>query len=631
MHAGANVHLPVPMRMPHHSRIADTEVLPMIPHSSRVPVIVFFAAWLCLAPVFAAEAEVTEAQSKALHALFEADWQRQLRDDPMTASYVGDARYNDRLPDLRPGAIAAQQEAVRTSLAALERIDREELTAADQLNYDIYLALLQDTVAGQRFRTELMPVDHEGGVHSFAVSATQVLRFATSRDYRDWIARLRGYGALADQTIALMREGLRTGWTPPQAILVRAPAQIAAQANATPEASSFYAPFAKMPDSIPAAEQSMLRKEAHAAVAEVVLPALKRFQTFFNDEYFPGARKSIAAGDLPDGKPYYDYLARSYTTTELSADAIHVIGLKEVARIRAEMEKIRQEVKFEGSLAEFFTHLRTDSKFFHTSPEALLTAYRAMSRRIDPELLKVFGKLPRTPYGIVPIPASSAPDTTTAYYNGPAADGSRAGNYFVNLYKPDSRPIWEMMPLSLHEAVPGHHLQIALALEQPDQPMFRRMSSVTAYVEGWALYAERLGYDMGLRDDPYDRMGQLAYDMWRAVRLVVDTGMHAKGWSRARAIAYFKDNAPKTEQDITNEIDRYIGTPGQALAYKIGQLKISELRARGESKLGDGFDLRAFHDELLGTGAVPLSVMETRMEAWIADRAAAHARERARP
>ncbi|MEO6066255.1 MAG: DUF885 domain-containing protein, partial [Lysobacterales bacterium] len=302
----------------------------------------------------------------------------------------------------------------------------------------------------------------------------------------------------------------------------------------------------------------------------------------------------------------------------------------EVARIRAEMEKIRKEVKFEGDLAEFFAQLRTDPRFFHTSPEALLTAYRALSRRIDPELVKVFGKLPRTPYGIVPIPASSAPDTTTAYYNGPSADGSRAGNYFVNLYKPESRPIWEMMPLSLHEAVPGHHLQIALALEQPDQPMFRRMASFTAYVEGWGLYAERLGYDMGLYDDPYDRMGQLAYDMWRAVRLVVDTGMHAKGWSRARAIAYFKDNAPKTEQDITNEIDRYIGTPGQALAYKIGQLKISELRARGESTLGDAFDLRAFHDELLSTGAVPLSVLETRMDAWIATGAAARVQVRAR-
>ena len=390
----------------------------------------------------------------------------------------------------------------------------------------------------------------------------------------------------------------------------------------TPESSSFYAPFLQMPEAIPAAQQAALREDGSKAVAAVVLPALERFQTFFNNEYLPATRATVAAGALPEGKAYYDYLARSYTTTKLSADEIHAIGLGEVARIRTAMEKVRTEVKFEGSLGEFFAHLRTDPKFFHKSPDELLTAYRALTRRIDPELVKVFGKLPRTPYGVVPIPASAAPDTTTAYYNGPAADGSRAGYYYVNLYKPESRPIWEMLPLSLHEAVPGHHLQLALALEQPGQPMFRRVSSFTAFVEGWGLYAERLGFDMGLYDDPYDRMGQLAYEMWRAVRLVVDTGLHAKGWSRERAIRYFKDNAPKTEQDITNEIDRYIGTPGQALAYKIGQLKISELRARAEARLGEHFDLRAFHDELMSTGAVPLSVLESRMEAWIATRAA---------
>ncbi len=556
---------------------------------------------------------------RELHALFEDDWQRRLRESPMLASNIGDARYNDRLPDRSLEAIGKQQSGVRESLARLEAIDRNALDPQDQLNHDIYATVLRNEIAGFRFRTELMPVDQRGGLHQFAVGATQSLRFASAKDYRDWTARLRAFDTLTDQTITLMREGMRTGWTPPRAIMSRVPKQIAEQAGATPETSSFYAPFLKMPESIPSREQTELRDDGRQAVAEAVLPSLKRFQKFFNEEYLPATRETVAAGELPEGKAYYEHLARSYTTTALSADEIHAIGLGEVARIRAAMEKIRVEVKFEGSLTEFFEHLRTNPKFFHESPDELLTAYRALTRRIDPELVKVFGKLPRTPYGVIPIPAASAPDTTTAYYNRPAADGSRAGNYYVNLYKPESRPTWEMMPLSLHEAMPGHHLQIALSLEQPGQPMFRRMSPFTAFVEGWGLYAERLGYDMGLYDDPYDRMGQLAYDMWRAVRLVVDTGMHAKGWSRERAIAYFKDNAPKTEQDIVNEIDRYIGTPGQALAYKIGQLKISELRARGEAKLGDAFDVRAFHDELMSIGAVPLSVLEAHMDAWFAE------------
>jgi uncharacterized protein (DUF885 family) len=410
---------------------------------------------------------------------------------------------------------------------------------------------------------------------------------------------------------------MAAGWVPPKAVMQRVPAQIAAQRVAA-EQSSFYAPFLKMDARVPAAEQARLRAEGRAAVEEVVLPALARFEAFFNQAYLPAAPASVATGDLPDGRAYYDYLARLFTTTGLSADAIHAIGLEEVARIRGEMEKIREEVGFEGDLAAFFTHLRTDPKFFHTDPQALLADYRALSRRIDPELVKVIGLLPRTPYGIIPIPDAIAPDVTTAYYQQPSADGLRAGYYYVNLYKPQSRPRWEMVPLSLHEAAPGHHLQISLSQEMPDQPMFRRQGGYTAFIEGWGLYAERLGYDMGLYDDPYDRMGQQAYEMWRAVRLVVDTGLHSKGWTRQQAIDYFKANAPKSELDITNEIDRYISTPGQALAYKIGQMKISELRARAEARLGERFDLRSFHDAVLGDGALPLSVFEARMDAWLA-------------
>ena len=561
--------------------------------------------------------------TQALHDLFDADWERQLRENPIGASYFGDERYNDRWPDASPAAIAASQQAVRDSRAKLLTIDRGALSAADQLNYDIYLYELDDNIASFRFPTEDMPVSHDGGVHVIADQMLQALRFEKAKDYADWLARLRGYGTLVDQNIALMRDGLRRGWTPPKAIMQRVPAQIAAQLVDAPEKSSYYAPFLTMSANVPVAEQAQLRADAHAAIVDVVLPAIKRFQVFFNDEYLPHCRDSVAAGDLPDGKAYYDYLAHSYTTTDLSADQIHQIGLQEVARIRAEMDKIRVEVGFKGDLPAFFTYLRTDPKFHYNDGATLLTAYRALAKRIDPELTRLFGTLPRAPYGVVPIPDALAPDTTTAYYNGGSADGRRAGNYYVNLYKPETRLIWEMLPLTLHESVPGHHLQISLGNELPEQPMFRRQAGFTAFVEGWALYAEQLGYDMNLYADPYDRMGQLSYEMWRAVRLVVDTGMHSEGMSRQQAIDYFEANAPKSEHDIVNEIDRYLSTPGQALAYKIGQMKISQLRAKAKARLGDRFDLRAFHDALLGAGALPLSVLEQRMNAWIDAQAAA--------
>ncbi len=573
------------------------------------------------APMETPKAPVQD-QARALHALFEADWQRSLADSPLMATYLGDPRYNARLPDISSAAVKEQQDATRASLASLLAIGRDGLSAADRLNHDIYRRQLETDIAGFAFPTHLMPVNQRGGPHLLAVQMAPALRLETAKDYADWIARLNAFGGFVDQSIALMREGIAAGWISPKAVMQRVPAQIAAQRVASAEQSSFYAPFVNMAESVPADEQARLRAKAKAAVDLVVLPALARFETFFNQTYLPAAPDSVATGDLPDGKAYYDHLARSYTTTDLTAEQIHQIGVGEVARIRGEMEKLKAEVGFAGDLAAFFTYLRTDPKFFHTSPEALLADYRAMSRRIDPELVKVIRTLPRMPYGIIPIPAATAPDTTTAYYQRPSADGLRAGYYYVNLYKPESRPRWEMMALSLHEAMPGHHLQISLAQEMPDQPMFRKQGGFTAFIEGWGLYAERLGYDMGLYDNPYDRMGQLAYDMWRAVRLVVDTGLHSKGWSRQQAIDYFAANAPKAELDIANEIDRYISTPGQALAYKIGQLKLSELRARAEQRLGARFDLRVFHDALLADGALPLSVLEQRMDAWITAEAA---------
>jgi uncharacterized protein (DUF885 family) len=572
------------------------------------------AAVLSLAPATAV-AQSHDAAA-ALHQLFDEQWERGLRESPETASYRGDRRYNDRWSDLSIDAIRAREQADRDALAQLRAIDRSALSEQDRLSYDVFAWQLERAVERQKYSEWQRPVSQRGGVQN-AEGIAEVLPFANAEDYRDWIARLRAVPEMVAQTTELMRAGLAAGNTPPRVLMERVTGQIQAQVVDDPTQSPFYKPFRKIPDGIPAAEQARLRAEGEAAIREHVVPAYREFARFFADEYLPGARGTIAAADLPDGKAYYDFLVGQFTTTDLTAGQVHEIGLREVARIRAEMEQVRQEVGFQGDLAAFFEHLRTDPKFFYDTPEALLTAYRAMSREIDPQLVKVFRTIPRLPYGIRPIPDNIAPDTTTAYYQPGAVDGSRAGYYYVNLYRPEVRPKWEMMALSLHEAVPGHHFQFARAMELPEVPMFRRVGYFTAYGEGWGLYAERLGYDMGLYDDPYDRMGQLAYDMWRAVRLVVDTGMHSKGWSRQRAIDFFMDNAPKTEQDIVNEIDRYIGWPGQALAYKIGQLKISELRERASRELGEGFDLRDFNDAVLATGSVPLATLERHMLDWI--------------
>ena len=558
-------------------------------------------------------------EGKRLHAFFAEEWERGLRENPESASFEGDRRYNDRWADNSLEAIAASEAADREALARLKRFDRSKLSSADQLNFDTFLWLQEKTVQRQTFREYLQPIGHQGGVQN-ADGIVEGLAFDETRDYRDWLARMRALPKVIDQTIALMREGVKAGNVPPRVLMQRVPAQIATQIVGDPTASPFYRPFAKFSAGVPESERAALQAEAREVIAQQIVPAYRKLQAYFSDNYLPKTRTGTAVADLPNGKAYYNFLAGYYTTTGLSADEIHAIGLKEVTRIHAEMEKVKTEAGFKGTLPEFFNFLRTDPRFFEKTPGALLTRYRAISKRIDPELVKVFRTIPRQPYGVRPIPDNIAPDTTTAYYQQGASDGSRAGFYYVNLYKPEMRPTWEMMPLSLHEAVPGHHFQFARGLELPDAPMFRRTAYFVAYGEGWGLYAEQLGFDMGLYDDPYDHMGQLAYEMWRAVRLVVDTGMHAKGWSRERAIAYFKDNAPKTDQDIVNEIDRYIGTPGQALAYKIGQMKISELRARAKLALGPTFDVRDFNDAVLETGSVPLQTLERHIDAWIAER-----------
>ena len=557
-----------------------------------------------------------QSPSKALNQLFEQEWERNLRDRPEAASYQGDQRFNDRWSDLSLAAFARREQADRVALQRLQAIDRSALSSAEQLDYDTFEWQQQRLVERQKFREHLLPISHQGGPQT-ADGIAEVMPFANLADYRNYLARMAALPLMVDQVIALMQEGVKAGLLPPRVLMNRVPAQLAAQIVDDPALSPFYRPFKQFPAAIPPVEQARLQASAQAHLRDQVIPAYRKLQAYFLRDYLPLARPSISATDRPDGQAYYDFLARYYTTTAMGSEAIHALGLSEVARLSAAMNLVMRSTGFSGSMAAFQNFLRTDPRFFRKTPEDLLASYRAVAKRIDPELVKVFKTQPRLPYGVRAIPDNLAPDTTTAYYQGGAADGTRAGYYYVNLYKPETRPTWEMIPLTLHEAVPGHHFQFARALELPGLPMFRKTAYFVAYGEGWALYAEQLGYEMGLYDDPYDRFGQLTYEMWRAVRLVVDTGMHAKGWSREQAIAYFKANTAKTEQDIVNEIDRYIDTPAQALAYKIGQLKISELRAMAQRELGARFDLREFNDAVLDTGSVPLAALTLRIEAWI--------------
>ena len=583
--------------------------------------ILIAAAWLAACatatpPPATMTAPIQPDASAALHQLFDDAWERRLRDYPVFASNLGDMRYADQWTDNSPAAIEARHQANLADLARLRAIDRDALSTDDRLNYDLFEMGLQRSIEAHPYRMFLMPIAHRGGLQS-QHTMTNTLRLQSVEDFDAWLARLARLDVQVEQAIELMQLGIAEGRMPPRILMTRVPPQIAASIADDPEESPFFNAFRRFPASVPDAERARLEAAAREVIATVVTPAYRRLQAFFEEIYLPASRDSIGVHELPEGRDYYAQLARMFTTTELTPDEIHAIGLAEVARIRAHMLAIIDAVGFEGGFDAFLEHLRTDPKFYYETGEELLLAYQAMAKRIDPLMVQLFGKLPRMPYGVRPIPMAIAPDTTTAYYSRPAADGSRAGYHFVNIYRPEVRPKYEMMALSLHEGVPGHHLQIALAQELGELPDFRRYVGFTAFSEGWGLYAEYLGEELGLYEDPYDKFGQLTYEMWRAIRLVVDTGIHHLGWSRQQAIDYFMANAAKTEADIINEIDRYIGNPGQALAYKIGELKIKALRQRAEERLGAGFDVRAFHDTVLENGAVPLNILEQFVDAWL--------------
>jgi len=550
------------------------------------------------------------------NALLDEVWENTMSDFPTFASSLGDRRFNDQWTDQSLEAIENRHLKDREFLRLLYAIDRSALGESDALNYELFRRDLQNDVDGHQFKSYLIPFSHRGGVQTLNQTASR-LRFTTVQDYEDWLARMSKVGAVIEQAIARAERGREDGYVAPAILMERITDQIATQLVEVGTDSPFFEEFEEMPDTIGEEDQQRLRTSAVKTIEEIVVPAYRDLARYFEKTYLPGSRDSVGLSNLPNGSSWYEFLARNYTTTSMTPDDIHRLGLTEVKRIRDEMQLIIDEVEFDGDFQAFLTFLRTDPQFYFDDPDELYEAYLATCKRIDPELVKLFGKLPRMPYGVKPIPAATAPDTTTAYYSRPAPDGSRAGTYWVNLYMPEVRPKYEIEVLSVHEAMPGHHLQIALQQELDNMPDFRRFSGFTAFVEGWGLYSESLGYDLGLYKDPYSHFGALTYEMWRAVRLVVDTGLHYKGWTRQQAIDFFKDNAAKTEHDIVNEIDRYIGNPGQALAYKIGQLKILSLRESAEKQLGENFDIRAFHDELLGAGALPLDLLEQRMDSWI--------------
>jgi uncharacterized protein (DUF885 family) len=554
--------------------------------------------------------------SEKFRQLIADEWETRMMEDPLLATFTGDQRFNDRLPGMAEADFERRMGLMRGFLDRLAAIDREALPPSDHLDYDIFGRLLSNELRLLEFRTYRLPISKAGGFNVYFPELHLQVPLATVRDYENYIARLNAFHRYVDDHIEIMRIGLREGQVPARVTLEGVDGNLRPQIVDDPVQSLLYTPFKQFPASFPEPESRRLAGAGAAAIRDSVVPAYAALLRFVTGEYLPAARETIAAADLPEGRAYYLHCIRYFTSLDLAPEEIHQTGLEEVRRIRAEMEDVIKKVGFKGDFKAFIEFLRTDPRFYVTAPEDLLARTALILKRMDGELPRLFKTLPRLPYGIREIPDFAAPGNTAAYYQPGSGDGTRAGYYYVNTYDLPSRPLYEIEALSLHEAVPGHHLQIALQQEL-DLPNFRRFGGFTSFVEGWALYSERLGLETGFYTDPYSDFGRLSYEMWRACRLVVDTGMHALGWSRQQAIDYMAANTSSTLLNITNEVDRYIAWPGQALAYKIGEIKIRALRTSAEQDLGPLFDLREFHDILLTSGAVPLDVLEEMVTAWV--------------
>jgi uncharacterized protein (DUF885 family) len=552
-----------------------------------------------------------------LHRLFADEWAQRLRDDPLVATAVGVHDYDDRLPAATPADYARQERQDQRFLQRLATISRAKLSASEQLNYDLFDYELRDRVALARFRDWRMPLTSDSGFHTEVLRMADGVAMLQVADVEHYIARLNAVPAHFDQQIANLRQGIADGATLPAAVIPGVLRIIEGQQYANPEDCPLYEPFQSLAADIPAAERERLRAAGRAAIATQVLPAYARLLAFMRDEYAPRARTGIAAADLPDGKAWYAALVRHYTTLDVSSEDVHRTGLAEVARVQAQMDAAMRATGFSGDFPAFLAFLRSDPQFYATTPQQLLERAAWIAKQVDGRLPAFFGRLPRQPYGVEPVPADLAPNYTAGRYSPAPLGGTKGGAYWVNTTALDQRPLYALTALTLHESVPGHHLQIALARELEDVPPFRQNLDPDVFVEGWALYAEKLGVEMGMYATPYDDFGRLTYEMWRACRLVVDTGMHAFGWTREQARAYLREHTALSEREVQTEIDRYIAWPGQALAYKTGEMQILELRERARRTLGARFDLRAFHDVVLGAGGVPLPVLQRRVTEYI--------------
>lgn len=582
--------------------------------------IIASVTFLCAPFATAQGGSVLAAPADELNALFEEYWAEEMREDPFAATASGVNDYNDRVPQVAPGDFERRQEVAKAYLDRLAAIDRDVLADDDLLSADLLEFILEHAVALAEFDQWRIPVLADSGFHTDFNYVVGAAPFRTLGDYQHYIARLDALPEFIDQNIENMRKGLADGFTQPKEILPFILPSFEAQVKDNAAAHPYYAPFRKMPDNIPARTQAALRREALAALSDDVIPAFARAVVFIQEEYMPGARETVGASDLPDGPEYYAALVRFYTSLDTATpESVHDIGLKEVARIRSEMGAVMKKAGFDGTLNEFFTYLRTDEQFYPQTPEELLERAAWLSKDADGRLPAYFGKLPRQPYSVEPVPAEIAANYTTGRYVGAPLDSDRGGQYWVNTYALDKRPFYELTALTLHEAVPGHHLQIALSREIENAPEFRKQFYPHAFGEGWGLYAEKLGVEMGMYKTPYDDFGRLSYEMWRACRLVIDTGIHAKGWTREQALDYLASNTALSLHNVQTEVDRYIAWPGQALSYKMGELTIWELRAKASRELGADFDIRDFHDAVLTGGGLPLDILRQRIDRYIAD------------